>query len=154
MKLNAVFPFITILMLIACGPTSNDDSSGASPTVAGDDYYVQQINHMIATGTNRADAETTMLRDRLQDDARDYVVSRKLPAGSGWTRDNLMFERVANEAALRAIVEEFSGYPDMYAPIFAKLKHYSSATFIGLSNDTYCMLYFNADGVLVDGSIF
>ena len=160
MKLNGILPLAAIVTLAACGPAPTDDSFGptsAAPTtitVTGDDYYASQINRMIAARTNRADAETAMLRDRLQDDARAYVVSRKLPAGSGWTHENLMFRRVTDEAGFRAIVKDFHGYPDKYAPIYEKLKQYPSATFVGLSDDTYCMLYFDATGVLVDGSIF
>jgi len=160
MKFNSILPLAAIVTLAACGPTPTDDSFGPASavpattvTVTGDDYYAPQINRMIAAHTNRADSETTMLRDRLQDDARAYVVSRKLPAGSGWTYENLMFKRVTDEAGFRAIVKDFYGYPGKYAPIYAKLKQYPSATFIGLSDDTYCMLYFNAAGVLVDGSI-
>lgn len=161
MKLNGILPLAAIVTLAACGPTPTDVSFGPTSaashttiTVTGDDYYASQINRMIAARTNRADAETAMLRDRLQDGARAYVVSRKLPADSGWTHENLMFKRVTDEAGFRALVKDFYGYPDKYAPIYAKLKQYPSATFVGLSDDTYCMLYFDATGVLVDGSIF
>lgn len=154
MKICALVWFCIMLLLAACGSTSTGGDRAAPGTVTGDSYFSPKINRMIAAGTSRADAETAMLRERLQDDARTYVISNRLPAGSGWTHDSLMFKRVNDEAGLRAILSGFHGFPDRYADVFRKMDCYSSATFCGLVDDTYCVLYFNQAGTLVDGAVF
>jgi len=154
MKTSALLCFSAMFLLAACGSTSSGGGSSAPNTVTGDDYFAPEINRMIAAGTSRADAETTMLRHRLQDDARAYVTSNRLPAGSGWTKENLMFKRVKDEAGLRAILADFYGYPANYADVFKKMNRYPAATFCGLVDDTYCVLYFDQAGTLVDGAVF
>jgi len=154
MKISSLLSLSALFLFTACGSTSPGGGPSTPNTVTGDDYYAPEINRMIAAGTSRADAETTMLRSRLQDDARAYVASGRLPAGSGWTRENLMFKRVTDEAGLRAILADFHGYPASYANVFNKMNRYPSATFCGLEDDTYCVLYFDQAGRLVDGAVF
>lgn len=133
--------FVMALFVVSCASDKkvspyydfNPEIAGEPNLVEDAMFHADKIGGLVESSASRERAEAVMSNNQPEEDMGT-------------------FRRMKGEADLNDLLKDFHRFPERYSTAFRKIRKYPDATFIGLGDDAYCVLYFEND-VIVDGQL-